>query len=147
VQAALGRVQLRHIDAFNRGARRNGEILTTELGEVPGVRVPAAGGDHIYVYYPLSVDPARRDDLRRWLLRHGIDTKTSDMADCSTLAAFGGGGATGPVTEASVLEICVYPSLSEAQMRRIARAVRRWASRSTALDRAAPASPSRRATA
>ena len=27
-QAAIGRRQLRHIDAFNQGARRNGEILT-----------------------------------------------------------------------------------------------------------------------
>ena len=135
LQASVGRLQLEHIDAFNEGARRNAHILTEELGEVPGVRAPAATGDHIYVYYPLSVDPDRRSDLRDYLLRHGIDTKTTDMADCSTLTTFGGASKGGPPTEASVLEICVYPTLSAGQMRRIARKIRAWA-RLPAISRA-----------
>jgi len=129
LQAIIGLRQLRHIDAFNAGARRNGEILTQELGDVPGVRVPPMTGDHIYVYYPLRVDADKRDDLRHHLLRDGIDTKTTDMSDCSTLAAFAGNRETTDSipTENSVIEICVYPTLSERQMRRIARSIRRWA--------------------
>jgi len=131
VQAALGRVQLRHIDAFNAGARRNGQILTRELAEVPGIRVPPESGDHIFVYYPIAVEGGRRDELRDLLLRHGVDTKTSDMADCGLLETFR--GADAPLSpgqkplEASVLEICVYPILSERAIRRIARVIRGWA--------------------
>jgi len=130
LQAALGLKQLKHIEAFNRGARRNAEVLTENLGEVPGVRTPGPiHEDHIYVYYPLSVDADRRDDLRHFLLRRGIDTKTTDMADCAKLAPFVADnpeGRKGP-TEASLLEICVYPILSERQMAKIGRAVRAWA--------------------
>lgn len=133
LQAAVGLLQLPHIDAFNEGARRNASVLTDRLGDVPGIRLPRpAGDDHIYVYYPLSVDPDKRDDLRHYLLRHGIDSKITDMSDCSALDVFcgqrGGGTAATEPREASILEICVYPVLPETQMRRIARVIRAWAS-------------------
>ena len=128
LQSAVGIQQLRRIDAFNQGARRNAQILTESLGDVPGVQAPKSDGDHIYVYYPLVVDPARRDDLRHALLRHGIDSKLTDMSDCSRLELFGDEGfrRQGP-TEASVLEICVYPNLPQRQMRKVGRVIREWA--------------------
>ena len=130
LQAAIGRLQLDHIDAFNAGARRNAEILTEELGEVPGVKAPSMDRENIYVYYPLIVDADKRDDLRYHLLRHRVDTKTTDMSNCSELAAFRDDAASrsgAPSTQATILEICVYPSVSQNQMRRIAREIRRWA--------------------
>jgi len=136
LQAAVGLMQLDHIEKFNAGAKRNADVLTEHLGEIPGVQVPARiDDDHIYVYYPLGVDVDKRDDLRHFLLRRGIDTKTTDMADCAKLAPFvadnperrrGPEGRKGP-GEASLIEICVYPILSERQMVRIGRAVRAWA--------------------
>jgi dTDP-4-amino-4,6-dideoxygalactose transaminase len=131
LQAAIGLLQLRHIDAFNEGARRNARILTENLGQVPDIKAPRSiEGYHIYVYYPLTVEPEKRDDLRHHLLRHGIDSKTTDMADCSTLRPFLDPAARvqkkGP-SEASILEICVYPVMSENEMRRIARVIRAWA--------------------
>jgi len=143
LQAAVGLLQLREIDEFNAGAKRNGEILTRALAGVPGVHVPPPTRDHIFVYYPLRVDPDKRDDLRAHLLRHGVDTKLTDMSDCSTLAAFAGRGAARadgePVAEATLLEICVYPTLSERQMHRIARAIREWAGLDASPTRAANA--------
>ena len=132
LQAAVGLLQLKHIDGFNEGARRNASILTEELGEVPSVKAPRSiEGDHIYVYYPLTVAPERRDDLRHYLLKHGIDSKITDMADCSTLKPFRekatiSNGQYSP-SEASILEICVYPVIPENKMRRIARIIRAWA--------------------
>jgi len=123
MQAAIGLRQLRHIDAFNAGARRNAQVLSEGLEGVTKVRVPPSSGDHIYVYYPLGVDAQQRDALRHHLLRRGIDTKCTDMADCSTLEAFGG---KGEGAEASLLEICVYPALSERKMRKIAKAIREF---------------------
>ena len=132
LQAATGLLQLDHIDAFNEGARQNARILTENLGQLPGIKAPdAVEGDHIYVYYPLTVDPARRDDLRHYLLKKGFDTKTTDMSDCSALGPFRETDASDdqPSTskEASILEICVYPVISQEKMRQLASDIRKWA--------------------
>ncbi len=132
LQAAIGVKQLKHIDAFNDGARHNAKVLTDHLGEVPGVRpARSIAAEHIYVYYPIAVTAERRDDLRHHLLRHGIDTKTTDMADCAVLEPFREAtekreGRVSP-TEAALLEICVYPVIKERQMRKIAKVIRAWA--------------------
>jgi dTDP-4-amino-4,6-dideoxygalactose transaminase len=132
LQAAVGLRQLRQVDAFNEGARRNARVLTENLGDVPGIGAPrATEGDHIYVYYPLTVAAEERDDLRHYLLRHGIDSKTTDMANCATLKPFqdsqnAGASGKGP-REASILEICVYPVIPQREMRRIGRLIRAWA--------------------
>lgn len=132
LQADLGLLQLRYIDAFNEGARKNARILTENLGEVPGVKAPQTlREDHVYVYYPLTVVPEQRDDLRNFLLRHGVDSKQTDMSDCTALKCFGGGAGRsterGETREAAILEICVYPIVSQRQMRRIAGLIRSWA--------------------
>jgi dTDP-4-amino-4,6-dideoxygalactose transaminase len=132
LQAATGLLQLNHIDAFNEGARQNARILTENLGEVPGITAPdAIEGDHIYVYYPLTVDPTRRDDLRHYLLKNGFDTKTTDMSDCTALSPFQETDPSGDqqktTKEASILEICVYPVISQEKMRRLAADIRAWA--------------------
>jgi len=132
LRAAAGLLQLHHIDTFNEGARRNARILTEELGEVPGIGAPdTVAGDHIFVYYPLTVEPEKRDDLRHYLLKHGFDSKISDMSDCTALRPF---QATEELEksqnarrEASILEICVYPVIAQNEMRRLARKIRAWA--------------------
>jgi len=132
LQAATGLLQLNHIDAFNEGARQNARILTEGLDSVPGITAPdAVEGDHIYVYYPLTVDPARRDDLRHHLLKNGFDSKTTDMSDCSALEPFQEADESGDPQnsprEASILEICVYPVVSQAKMHQLAGVIQSWA--------------------
>jgi dTDP-4-amino-4,6-dideoxygalactose transaminase len=133
LQAAIGLLHLGRIDEFNEGSRRNAQILTENLADLTGIKVPSStGGDHIYVYYALRVDPEKREDLRRYLLKHGIDSKRSDMSDCSTLRAFRGARnlqeepRTG-AAEDSILELCVYPVISERSVRRLAQVIRSWA--------------------
>jgi dTDP-4-amino-4,6-dideoxygalactose transaminase len=131
LQAAIGLLQLERIDAFNEGARRNARILTEALDGVPGIKAPRSiKGDHIYVYYPLVLEAERREDLRRYLLRHGVDSKFTDMSDCSALNAFRDAGesvkkAARP-NEDSILEICVYPIIPETSILRLAKAIRTW---------------------
>jgi dTDP-4-amino-4,6-dideoxygalactose transaminase len=132
LQAAIGLLQLERIDAFNEGARRNARILTESLNGITSIGVPSStAGDHIYVYYPLTVEPSQRNDLRAYLLKHGFDTKTTDMSDCSRLEPFREQGGTphgqGGPKEASILEICVYPVISEKSIKRLGRTIRVWA--------------------
>ena len=132
LQAEIGLKQLARIETFNRGARENARILTESLAGVDDIGVPeTADGEHIYVYYPLTVTPDRRDALRRHLLQHGIDAKITDMSDCSQLRQFSGVDnrseeRSGP-TEASILEICVYPVIPERHIRRLGRIIQSWA--------------------
>jgi len=135
LQAAIGLIQLDRIDAFNEGARRNARVLTESLEGITKIGVPSsATGDHIYVYYPLTVEPAKRNDLRAYLLKEGFDTKNTDMSDCSRLEPFRGQGGTphgqGGPREASILEICVYPVIREKSIRRLGAAIRAWAQES-----------------
>jgi len=131
LQAKIGLLQLDHIDGFNAGARRNAAILTEMLQDVPGIQAPdTLERDHIYVYYPLTLDPAKRDDLRNYLLKQGFDSKKSDMSDCSALHPFReatSGGDQSPPKEASILEICVYPVIPQSEMRRLGNSIRIWA--------------------
>ena len=132
LQAAAGLLQLDHIDGFNEGARRNAAILTEMLKDVPGIQAPdTVEGDHIYVYYPLTLDPAKRDDLRNYLLKNGFDSKTTDMSDCTALKVFeetsASGGDQHLPKEASILEICVYPVIPQTEMRRLGNTIRTWA--------------------
>ena len=131
LQAAIGLLQLEQIDDFNAGARRNARILTEGLKGATGVKAPRSmTDDHIYVYYPLTVAPEKRDDLRRHLLRHGFDSKITDMSDCSALKTFRESEEPrdkGRIsTEDSILEICVYPVISERSMRRLAQVIGAW---------------------
>jgi dTDP-4-amino-4,6-dideoxygalactose transaminase len=134
LQAAIGLLQLDRIDAFNEGARNNARILTEGLNGITEVGVPSSStGDHIYVYYPLTVGPEKRNELRAYLLKRGFDTKNTDMSDCSRLEPFRDDGPVlrgeGAPAEASILEICVYPAISEKNIRRLGRAISAWASR------------------
>ncbi len=101
--------------------------------------MPTAIGDNIYVYYPLTVEPSKRNDLRAFLLREGFDTKNTDMSDCSRLEPFRASGGTphsqGGPREASILEICVYPVIKEKSIQRLGRTIRDWAERPCAADR------------
>ena len=109
------------IDAFNEGARQNATLLSRELGVVPGISFPPAEANHnCHVDHPIAVDPDKRDGLRRYLLRQGIDGKITDMSDCSQLDAFRDRDAESidrkvPTREAALLEICVYPVISTAK--------------------------------
>ena len=123
---------IEQVDAFNAGARKNARILTEGLKGVAGVGAPRSSSDeHIYVYYPLTVAPERRDDLRRYLLSHGFDSKITDMSDCLALKAFrdaeGFHGKDRALLEDSILEICVYPVVSEKSIGRLARVIQDWA--------------------
>ncbi len=60
IQAAVGRVQLRKLDALNDRRRANAAYLTAGLQGMPGVTLPTEteGVHHVYHLYPIALDPA-----------------------------------------------------------------------------------------
>jgi len=83
--AALTRTQLKHLDAYNAVAQRNGEYLTEALQDVPGVRPPYVPQDRTTIYHKyrirlhpedlgLRVNPVEfRDKARVALQAEGVD--------------------------------------------------------------------------
>lgn len=74
LQAAVLRVKLRHLDAFNEARREVADFYDRELGTVKSVTVPkrSAFSSHIFHQYTLKVKPEERDSLREHLENEGI---------------------------------------------------------------------------
>ena len=79
LQAALGLVQLRKLDAMNEARRRNAMLLNEGLKDT-GLILPVEkpGFRHVYHQYVVRVDPERvgvdRDELAKRLRHSGVET-------------------------------------------------------------------------
>lgn len=69
IAAAIGRVQLRHLDAWNGARQRNAAWLDTHLS---GVRTPAVRTGTTHVYHQYTVRTQGRDRLVERLEEHGV---------------------------------------------------------------------------
>jgi len=74
LQAAVLRVKLRHLDAFNEARREVADFYDRELGAVKSIKIPkrSAHSTHIFHQYTLKVKPEERDSLREHLENEGI---------------------------------------------------------------------------
>ncbi len=76
LQAAVLRVKLRHLDAWNARRRAHAHRYDALLSPVPGVRTPAvaAGVDHVYHLYVIRITADHRRSLQDHLQTCGIHT-------------------------------------------------------------------------
>jgi dTDP-4-amino-4,6-dideoxygalactose transaminase len=97
LQAAVASKQLEKLPARNATLARNGRYLAEILSGIDGVQPPQVVADdqHIYLYFRVLVPEAPR--FRKFLIERGIDTQSDDMADCSSIEAFGAHAAPCPV--------------------------------------------------
>ncbi len=74
IQAAVLRVKLRHLDAFNEARQKAADHYDRELSGVRGINVPvrAANSSHIFHQYTLRIDGNERNSLRECLENEGI---------------------------------------------------------------------------
>ncbi len=83
VQAAVGIVQLRKLDAFNQRRIDNAAYLSAGLQGVPGLTLPCVvpGNKHVFHLYPVQVDPAefgmvREDFIYAMMNERGVKVGT-----------------------------------------------------------------------
>jgi dTDP-4-amino-4,6-dideoxygalactose transaminase len=138
MQAAIGRAQLRKLDAWVSARRRNAAAFIAALGDAPGIRVPTPAEGFFNSYYKLYA----RLDLARlregWSLlrvieaieREGVPCFQGGCSEIYRELAFveQGWGPTAPLPVAarlseSSLMFLVHPTLTEADMRDAAQAV------------------------
>lgn len=77
MQAAMGTVQLRKLDAILDRKRANDEYVRRALTGVTGLQLPIARTDrtHPYMLYTLKLDENRRDQVRDRLLEQAIEAR------------------------------------------------------------------------
>jgi dTDP-4-amino-4,6-dideoxygalactose transaminase len=129
IQAALLRVKLPHVARWNDERRRVAAEYTASLGGIAGVTPPrvAGGSTHVFHQYTLRISGGRRDALARALDSAGIATQVYYPIPIHQLPVYADRKVSLPITEAAaseVLSLPIYPELSSADAREIARRVR-----------------------
>ena len=81
LQAAVGLAQFEHIDDFVMMRRRNAEIYTEFLQDVPGLSLPVQEkwAKNVYWMYSILVEPnfgLSRDELMEKLAKRGVETRS-----------------------------------------------------------------------
>ena len=132
IQAAVLRVKLRRLDAWNGARRRIAAALSGALSGAPvGRPLPVSSGDH--VYHQFVVRSADREALRRHLGRAGISTGVHYPVAIHRSPAYrsaGLGHHSLPVAEALAATVCslpMHPSLTRDEIGRVAAAVHAFA--------------------
>ena len=137
IQAAVLRIKLRRLDAWNAARRRIAAVLSGELAGAPvGRPLPVASGDH--VYHQFVVRSAEREELRRHLGREGISTGVHYPVAIHRSPAYrsaGLGHHSLPVAESLAATVCslpMHPSLTREEIGRLAAAVHAFGAVATA---------------
>jgi dTDP-4-amino-4,6-dideoxygalactose transaminase len=126
VQAAIGLEALRHLVHWNGATCRHAELLTKGMSEVPGVDPPRTPPDRTHVFYQYCLQAPNRDRLVQSCLRRGLDIETLHVDVCTRLPMFEPFWTPAPGADraAEAVQLPVYSSLSEDQMRWISGTVR-----------------------
>lgn len=127
LQAAILRVKLRHIEAFNQERRRVAASYRRQLEGVVGL--PQCRGDEGHVFHQFTILSAHRDAIQRALAQRDIASAIYYPIPLHRQDVFAGGAPQPslPVSErvaAECLSLPVYPELSEAAISEVATAVR-----------------------
>jgi dTDP-4-amino-4,6-dideoxygalactose transaminase len=75
MQAAILRVKLKHLDQVNNHKRALAEIYFKELASVGDLVLPLVSESNHDVYHIYNIRTAKRDELKRYLLDHGVGTE------------------------------------------------------------------------
>lgn len=126
LQAAIGRVKLRHIEAFNQRFREIAGFYRDRLGAV--LTIPAERPYEHNVHHNFVVLTERREQLSAFLAERGIDTKVRYPRLLNQQPAFtaAGGGCDTPVAAAlntRILSLPIYPEITGAELQVVTDAI------------------------
>ncbi len=128
IQAAVLRVKLRHLDAWNESRRRLASLYEDHLtGANVGVPHVEPHVEHVYHLYVVEVP--NRDEVQQELVARGIGAGIHYPLPIHLQSAYrplGFGEGSFPVTEAAagrVLSLPLYPELPDADVLRVAETV------------------------
>ena len=132
LQAAILRVKLRHLDAWN--AQRRDLAREYDRGlKGTGVKVPVGRPDTTHVYCSYVIRHPSRNRLREWLADHGIDARVQYPWPIHLQPAYrdlGAGSGSFPAAEqaaSEILSLPIFPELDESGIGTVCDAIRAFA--------------------
>jgi dTDP-4-amino-4,6-dideoxygalactose transaminase len=138
-QAAVLRVKLPHLAAWNARRRALAQLYHERLRALPGVALPEFEPGHVFHQYVIRVHGGaeRRDALRQFLLERQIGTEIfypTPLHLQPALAAYAppGGLPAAERAAAEVLALPMFPELTDAEAVRVAAAITAHCSLATA---------------
>ena len=128
VQAAVALAGLSRLDAWTAATQAHASVMNDALTGLSGVQVPAVPDGCTHVYYQYCVYTPNRDKAVARSVRRGVDIETLHVDVCPELEVFadlGPAPAPGAARACDAIQIPVYASLTDRQIARVARVVRR----------------------
>ncbi|MCS7283547.1 MAG: DegT/DnrJ/EryC1/StrS family aminotransferase, partial [Anaerolineae bacterium] len=134
IQAAVLRVKLRHLEAWNERRRQIAALYSEYLAEATrwGLVLPGEPENAHHVYHLYVVRHPQRDALQAFLRERGIGTLVHYPVPVHLQPAYADLGyreGSLPVSEAlarEVLSLPMYPELTDEEVQRVAEAVREF---------------------
>ena len=133
VNAAIGRVQLKRLEAWNQTRRRLSERYRKELENVRDITLPPLGGEmEKAVYHLFVIRTILRDQVKKRLAESGIETGIHYPRPIHLQAPYrqkyGYTERTFPVSESlsnEVLSLPIFPTLTEDEVVRVCEALKK----------------------
>jgi dTDP-4-amino-4,6-dideoxygalactose transaminase len=131
IQAAILRLKLRHLDAWNDKRRAFAAEYTAALKGLP-ITLPQEVAGRLHVFHLYSIQSDRRDDLKAYLEKQGISTGLHYPLPLHLLPAlksFGYKPNDFPISErlaAQTLSLPLYPMMTSEDVRYVADSVKRF---------------------
>jgi perosamine synthetase len=126
VQAAVGLAGLELIEAWTAATRAHAHALNLALADLANVQVPAERPERTHAYHQYCVQTDKRRALVGHCVRRGLDIERARVDVCPRLDIFVAERTPTPGADraAQAVQVPVYASLTDLQMRRIAKVVR-----------------------
>jgi dTDP-4-amino-4,6-dideoxygalactose transaminase len=122
LQAAILRVKLKYLDKWIDKRRRNANIYSEYLSEIPEIAIPVEKEYAKHVYWVYSIKTKRRDKIQNFLNANGIETMIHypipiHLQECYSHLGYAEG--TFPIAEKSskeILSLPMFPELTEEEI-------------------------------
>jgi dTDP-4-amino-4,6-dideoxygalactose transaminase len=122
LQAAILRVKLPHVDAWNEGRRTAAARYNALLEGVPGVIPPTLTEGHVFHQYTVRLPGANRDAVQARLEAAGVSTMVYYPVPQDRLPVYAGHYPENPVSDRLALEVLslpIWPEIAESVQRRV----------------------------
>ena len=132
IQAAVLNVKLKYLDGWSAGRRRNADIYSRLLSDVPNIRLPFISSDVTTIFNQYTIVCERRDELLAYLQEHDIGCAiyyplSLHLQEC--FAYLGGKVGDCPVSESmsqQVLSLPIYGELRYEQIEYVAQTIKEF---------------------
>ncbi len=134
VNAAFGRVQLRHLDGWNERRRAIAKLYAKELKDLKQVKLPPQGSkDIVPVFHLFAMKVEKRDELADFLAKKGIDSAVHYPIPIHLQPIYrqlyGYKEGSFPVSEklsTSMISMPMFPELKDEEVKIVSEAVREF---------------------